>query len=95
MVHIHRVLDSAGSLSPRTVASMRAEIERERARLLASKDMAEGERNQAQKELEEREQELKSAQEQQLDLEQKLRELNSKVCCAAQLSQLVSIWVCE
>lgn len=79
-------LESAGSLSPQTMASMKAELEKERAHLLASKDMAEGERNLAQKELEEREQELKTAQEQQLGLERKLKELNSKVhvcvCCA-------------
>lgn len=76
---MHTILDSNVSISPRNVALMKAELEKERARLLASKDMAEGERNQAQKELEEREQELKTAQEQQLELERKLKELNSKV----------------
>ncbi len=58
---------------------MKAEIEKERARLLATKDFAEGEKNQAQKELELREQELLSAIDQQSELEKKLKELNSKV----------------
>ena len=72
--------ESAGSLSPRSVANLRAEIENERAKLMATKGLAEGERNQAQKKLEDREEELKRAQQQQLELEQKLNELNSKVC---------------
>lgn len=67
-------IDSTGS-----IIVMRAEIEQERARLLASKDLAEGERNQAQSALEEREKQLLKAQEQQLDLEKKLNELNSQV----------------
>ena len=71
--------ESAGSLSPRHVASMKAEIENERARLLASQDLAEGERNEAQMKLKEREEELMKAQVQQQELEKKLSELNSKV----------------
>lgn len=71
--------ESAGSLSPRSVANMKVDIENERARLMATKGLAEGERNDAQKELEEREEELRKAQEQQQELENKLNELNSKV----------------
>lgn len=73
------ISESAGSLSPRSVANMKAEIESERLRLMATKGLAEGERNQAQKDLEEREVELQKAQEQQQELERKLGELNSKV----------------
>ncbi len=72
-------LDSVGSLSPRTVAMMKTEIENEKAKLMATKGLAEGERNKAQKELERREEELQNAQQQQLELEMKLKELNSKV----------------
>ncbi len=71
--------DSAGSLSPRSVANLKEEIEKERERLMATKGLAEGERNEAQIKLREREEELKNAQDQQLELEKKLSELNSKV----------------
>lgn len=71
--------DSSGPLSPRAVAAMKAEIEKERAKLLASKDMAEGDRDQVQKDLEHKENELKHAQEQQAQLEKKLQDLKSKV----------------
>lgn len=73
------MLESARSLSPRSVASMKVELEKERARLMATQGLAEGERNKAHKELEEREEELRIAQEQQSELEKKLNELNSKV----------------
>lgn len=58
---------------------MKAEIEKERIRLMATKGLAEGEKDEAQRKLEEREDELKKAQEQQSELEKKLCELNSKV----------------
>ena len=69
----------SGPLSPRAVAAMRAEIERERAELLAKKGLAEGELNRTQQELQRREEELTRAQEQHQDLEQKLQDLQSKV----------------
>ena len=58
---------------------MRAEIERERAELLAKNDLAEGELNRTQQELQRREEELTRAQEQHHDLERKLQDLQSKV----------------
>ena len=58
---------------------MKEEIEKERERLLATKGLAEGERNAAQADLEEREEELRLAVDQQQELEKKLSELNSKV----------------
>lgn len=76
----YRYLDSAGPLSPRAAAALKAEIERERAQLLASKDMAESEKNKAQEELSKRESELKTAQEQHDELNKKLKDLQSKVC---------------
>ena len=69
----------SGPLSPRAVAAMRAEIERERAELLAKKGLAEGELNRTQQELQRREEELTRAQEQHQDLERKLQDLQSKV----------------
>lgn len=58
---------------------MKAEIMKERARLMATKGLAEGERNLAQKALHQREDELKKTQEEQSEMEKKLNELNSKV----------------
>lgn len=80
IIVIFKSLDSAGPLSPRAAAALKAEIERERAQLLASKDMAESEKNKAQEELSNRESELKSAQEQHDELNKKLKNLQSKVC---------------
>ena len=55
-----------GSLSrtmpPKAMAELRAQIEKERVELRASKNMAEGERDKAQNELEMKEKELKKAQ---------------------------------
>lgn len=72
-------LDSAGPLSPRAAAALKQEIEKERAQLMATKDMAESEKNKAQDELTKREVELKSAQEQHEELNKKLQDLQSKV----------------
>lgn len=47
--------------------------------MMAKKDLAEGERNTAHKELEKREDELKKAQQQHTQLEKKLQDLQSKV----------------
>ena len=83
--HDHQVkempinLDSAGPLSPRAAAALKQEIEKERAQLMATKDMAESEKNKAQDELTKREVELKSAQEQHEELNKKLQDLQSKV----------------
>ena len=73
------LLDSAGPLSPRAAAALKQEIEKERAQLMATKDMAESEKNKAQDELTKREKELKSAQEQHEELHKKLEDLQSKV----------------
>ena len=73
------VLDSAGPLSPRAAAALREQIEKERAQLLATKDMAESEKNKAREELSQRESELKSAQEQHDELHKKLQDLESTV----------------
>ena len=72
-------LDSAGPLSPRAAAALKQEIEKERAQLMATKDMAESEKNKAQDELTKREIELRSAQEQHEELNKKLEDLQSKV----------------
>ena len=72
--------DSAGPLSPRAAAALKVEIEKERAQLMATKDMAESEKNKAKDELSKREMELKSAQEQHEELNKKLQDLQSKVC---------------
>ncbi len=55
------------------------EIERERALLLASKDMAQEDRDRVQRDLQLKEEELKKALEQQQIMEKKLEQLNSKV----------------
>lgn len=47
---------------------------------MATKDMAESEKNEAQEELAKRENELKSAQDQHEELNKKLKDLQSKVC---------------
>lgn len=70
---------SSALLPPQVVAAMKAQIEKERAKLLASKDMAETDRDHFQKDLEHKENELKHAQEQQTILEHKLKDLESKV----------------
>lgn len=57
--------------------------------MLASKDMAEGDRNQVQKDLEHKENELKNAQEQQARLEKKLQDLQSKVSNTVLCSEFV------
>lgn len=49
-------------MSPRAAATVQAQIEQERAKLMAKKGLAEGERDAAQKELHRREQELMRAQ---------------------------------
>ena len=54
---------------------------------MATKDMAESEKNRAREELSRREGELKSAQEQHDELNKKLQDLQSKVC-------VVSVCVC-
>ena len=53
---------SAGYLSPRSLAQEKAKIEADRKALLEKKDLAEEERDQAAKELQQREDELKKAQ---------------------------------
>ena len=72
-------LDSAGPLSPRAASALKQEIEKERAELMAKKDMAESEKNKAADELSKRESELKSAQDQHEELNKKLKDLESKV----------------
>lgn len=52
----------AGYLSPRSLANQRAKIEADRKALLEKKDLAEEERDQAAKELQQREDELRIAQ---------------------------------
>ena len=61
------------------MASRQADIERERNALLATKGMAEEERDVVQLELQARERELEQAQEQHSLLEHKLQDLRSKV----------------
>jgi len=61
------------------MATMKEKIEKERADLLASKDLAEGEKQKAELALKKREEELKVAQKQQLEMEMKLTELNAQV----------------
>ena len=63
--------DSSGPLSPRAMAAMKAAIEKERAKLLATKDMAQEDRDHVQRDLEHKEKELRLAQEQQQELEKK------------------------
>ncbi|XP_064404188.1 kinesin-like protein KIF3A isoform X2 [Halichondria panicea] len=70
---------SSGPLSPRSMSARKTEIEKERARLLASKDMAQEDRDKVQKVLQHKEDELRLASEQQQRLERKLQDLNSKV----------------
>lgn len=69
----------SGLLSPRALAAKKAEIERERARLLASQGLATEDRDAAQRELKSKEEELAAALEQQARLEGKLQDLESKV----------------
>ena len=73
------LLGSSGPLSPRSMSARKTEIEKERARLLASKDMAQEDRDKVQKVLQHKEDELRLASEQQQRLERKLQDLNSKV----------------
>lgn len=61
------------------MATMREQINKEKAELLASKDLVESEKKKAELALQKREQELKMAQQQHTDLEKKLQELNSQV----------------
>ena len=61
------------------MSTRKTEIEKERARLLASKDMAQEDRDKVQKVLQHKEDELRLASEQQQRLERKLQDLNSKV----------------
>ncbi len=61
------------------MSARKTEIEKERARLLASKDMAQEDRDKVQKVLQHKEDELRLASEQQQRLERKLQDLNSKV----------------
>ena len=53
---------AAGYLSPRSIAIQKAKIEADRKALLDKKDLAEEERDQAAKELQQREDELRRAQ---------------------------------
>ena len=61
------------------MSARKTEIEKERARLLASKDMAQEDRDKVQRVLQNKEDELRLASEQQQRLERKLQDLNSKV----------------
>ncbi len=61
------------------MSARKTEIEKERARLLASKDMAQEDRDKVQRVLQHKEDELRLASEQQQRLERKLQDLNSKV----------------
>ena len=83
-MHLHpitlaRAKDLLGSISPQSASLIRAQIGKERARILATKGLAEEERDRVQQELKEREKELIKAQEQHSDLEKKFQELNSQV----------------
>lgn len=75
-----KVKDSLSrTMSPKAMAELRAQIDKERVELRASKNMAEGERDKAQNELEMKEKELKKAQVEQAELEKRLKDLESKV----------------
>ena len=73
------VLGSIGALSPQALASIQKQIDREKAELLATKDLAEGEKKKAELALQKREKELRAAQEQHSNLEKKLMQLTSQV----------------
>ncbi len=66
-------------MSSHAMTVMREQIEKERSELLASKNLAEGEKQKAELALKKREDELKAAQEQKSEMEQKLAELNAQV----------------
>ena len=58
---------------------------------MATKDMAESEKNKAQDELTKREMELKSAQEQHEELNKKLQDLKSMVMCTMLVPNQTSV----
>ncbi len=68
------------------MSARKTEIEKERARLLASKDMAQEDRDKVQRVLQNKEDELRLASEQQQRLERKLQDLNSKVSILVPIS---------
>ena len=89
------LLGSSVTLSPQIMATMKEQIEIEKAELFATKDLAEGEKNKAELALHKREQELKAAQDQYSDLEEKLTELNSQVATLllVEMADLISVVV--